>query len=70
MVFMLNQVSTANRRLYVFCLFAEGFLVAIVGAFVAWYSRVPSIPLGVGAGIVAYAVAVVFYSCLSLWRSR
>lgn len=70
MVFMLNQVNSSNRRLYVFCLFAEGVLTSIVGLVVAWYSRVPSIPLGIGVGIVAYAVAVVFYSCLSLWRSR
>jgi hypothetical protein len=74
MVFMLNQVHSSNRWLYVLCLLAEGFLVAIVGVAVAYYSFVangkPSIPLGVGGGIVAYAVAVVFYSCLSLWRSR
>ena len=70
LVFMLNQVNTVNRRLYVFCLLAEGLLTAIVGVVVAYYSKVPSIPLGIGGGIVAYAVAVVFYSCLSLWRSR
>jgi len=70
LVFMLNQMNSANRRLYVVCLFAEGILTAIVGVVVICYSRAPSIPLGVGGGIVAYAVAVVFYSCLSLWRSR
>ena len=70
LTFMLNQVRGMDRRLYLFCLFAEAALVAAVGFAVAWHSRIPSIPLGIGAGIVAYAVAVVFYSCLSLWRSR
>ena len=70
LVFMMNQMRGTDRRLYVFCLFAESILVAMVGITVAYYSRIPSIPLGVGAGIVAYAIAVVFYSCLSLWRSR
>lgn len=70
MVFILNQVSLANRRVYVFCVFAEGILVGAVGLLVATYSDMPSIPMAIGAGITAYAVAVVFYSCLSLWRSR
>ena len=70
LAFMLNQVRGMDRRLYLFCLFAETSLIASVGFAVAWFSPIPSIPLGIGAGIVAYAVAVVFYSCLSLWRSR
>lgn len=70
LVFMMNQMRGTDLRLYVFCLFAEGVLIALVGITVAYYSKIPSIPLGIGAGIVAYAIAVVFYSCLSLWRSR
>ena len=70
MVFILNQVSVANRKIYVFCVLAEGSLVAALGLVIAFHSDVPSVPMAIGAGMTAYAVAVVFYSCLSLWRSN
>lgn len=70
LAFILNQVSVSNRRVYVFCILAEGILVSTVGLVIALQSEVPSVPMAIGAGITAYAVAVVFYSCLSLWRSR
>ncbi|MGB0582894.1 MAG: hypothetical protein ACPGVU_24695 [Limisphaerales bacterium] len=69
LAFSLNQMLLTDRRLYYFCLFAECFLFGIIGLAVACYSEVPSTPLAVGVGIVLYAVAVGFYSCLSLWRS-
>jgi len=70
LVFMLNQMHVASRSLMMLCLLGETVLMATIGVAVMAFSPAPSIPFGVGGGIVAYAVAVLFYSCLSLWKAR
>jgi len=56
--------------LYLFCLLGQTLLVAAVGAALMLFSggHVPTFPIGLG--IVAYAIAVVFYTSLALWRIR
>ena len=72
--------------LYLFCLLGQTLLVTAVGAalmLVAMTSLESAhaakttlfadgqlVPFAVGLGIVAYAVAVVFYTSLALWRIR
>ena len=68
--FMLNQMELASRRLVLLCLLGETMPVAVIGVAVMVFSPVPSIPFGVGGGFMAYAIAVLFYSCLSLWKAR
>ncbi len=60
----------AGWRTYLVSLLGEAGLVGLLGAAVALTSTWPSPPLAVGFGMIAYAVAVVFYSVLILWRSR
>ena len=40
----------------------------LLGGAVVLASEWPSVPLAVGMGMVAYAVAVLFYSLLAVWR--
>jgi len=56
--------------LYLFCLLGQTLLVAAVGAALMLFSGglLPAFPIGLG--IVAYAIAVVFYTSLALWRIR
>jgi CBS domain containing-hemolysin-like protein len=56
--------------LYLFCLLGQTLLVAAVGAALMLFSggRLPA--FAIGLGIVAYAIAVVFYTSLALWRIR
>lgn len=54
---------------YLFCLFGQTSLVAIVGLALVliaatWFAQ------AIGLGIVGYALAVTFYTLLSLWRTR
>ncbi|MBL6763898.1 MAG: hypothetical protein ISQ14_03005 [Verrucomicrobiae bacterium] len=70
LVFMLNQMSVTPRSLLLVCLLGETLLMAAIGAALLAFSGVASVPFAIGAGFVAYAVAVLFYSCLSLWKAR
>ena len=56
--------------LYLFCLLSQTLLVAAIGAALMLFSggHLPTFPIGLG--IVAYAIAVVFYTSLALWRIR
>jgi len=57
-------------RTYMISLFGEAGLVGLLGVGVAFTSEWPSVALAVGVGMIAYAVAVVFYSLLAFWWSR
>lgn len=56
--------------LFVFCLFAQTLLVALVGLALMLFSGWHLVTLGIGMGIVAYAVAVTVFTLISLWRNR
>jgi hypothetical protein len=70
----IERVQETSITLYLFCLFAQTILVAGVGAAVMYFSRWErdSVPvlLAVGLGIVAYAVAVTFFTLLGIVRLR
>ena len=65
-----ERVMETRRSLYIFCLLGETVLTGLVGAgLIYWYSdRVDSPAYAIGSGIVAYALIVLFYTSLSLWR--
>jgi len=67
---MAERVRQASGGLVLFCLLAEALLIGSVGGALICFSRYQLIPLAVGAGIVSYSVAVVFYTWLSVWRLR
>ena len=82
----IQRLRETPLPLYLFCLLGQTLLVVAVGAtlmLVAMTSAESTraaktmlfeddrlVPFAVGLGIVAYAIAVVFYTSLALWRIR
>lgn len=69
------RIRETRPTLYLFCLAGNTLLIAGVGGAVIFFSRTATgelllVPLGIGMGIVAYAVAVAFYTLLAVWRLR
>jgi hypothetical protein len=72
----IERVQETNVTLYLFCLFAQTALTAGVGGALIFFSLrsharegEPEI-LAIGLGIIAYAVAVAFYTLLGIVRMR
>lgn len=65
-----ERVQETSVTLYLFCLFAQTALTGAVGAGVIYFSEWRLVPLAIGLGIVAYALAVAFYTLLGIWRMR
>ena len=66
----IERVQETSVTLYLFCLFAQTALTAGVGVAVIYFSEWRLVPLAIGLGIVAYALAVAFYTVLGIWRMR
>jgi len=66
----IERVQETSVTLYLFCLFAQTALIGGVGTAVVYFSERRLVPLAIGLGIVAYAVAVAFYTLLGIWRMR
>jgi hypothetical protein len=64
------RLHETPRSLFLFCLFAQTALTALVGVVLIYFSSSLLVPEAIGWGIVAYAVAVVVYTLLSVWRMR
>jgi hypothetical protein len=64
-----ERVSETRPGLYVGCLLAQVGLVGAVGATLILFSH-EWVPFGIGVGIVAYALAVLIFTLLSVWRLR
>jgi hypothetical protein len=63
------RYQETRPTVYLFCLFGQTSLVALVGlalvfAAESWFTQ------AVGMGIIGYAMAVTFYTLLSVWRMR
>ena len=65
-----EQLRQTNLPIYLFCLLAQALLTALVGGALMYFSQEGLIPFAIGFGIIGYALAVTFYTLLSLWRSR
>ena len=66
----IDRFRKTHFGIYLLCLFGQTALTAAVGAGIIYFSQPLLIPLAIGLGIVAYAVAVLFYTLLSVWRMR
>jgi len=68
------RIQETRITLYLFCLAGNTLLTAGVGAAVIYFSldtfNVVLVPFAIGAGIIAYAGAVAFYTLLAIWRLR
>lgn len=67
-----ERVQETSVTLYLFCLFAQTALVAGVGVAVVVFSDWERQPVlvAIGLGIIAYALAVTFFTLLSIFRLR
>jgi hypothetical protein len=67
-----ERVQETSVTLFLFCLFGQTALTAGVGGAVIYFTNWERDPvlLAIGLGIVAYALAVVFYTLLGIWRLR
>jgi hypothetical protein len=63
-----QRIRETPVTLHLFCLAGNTLLIALVGAALIGFSRMRLVPFGIGMGMVAYAIAVAFYSLLALWR--
>lgn len=70
----LRRLSETRITLYLLCLAGNTVLMALLGGALLLFSvRYPEVhvaPLGIGMGMIAYALAVVIYTLLALWRAR
>jgi hypothetical protein len=64
-----ERLFEAHLGLYLFCLFAQTALFALIGGTLVYFSRY-AIPLAIGLGIITYAITVLFYTLLAVWRIR
>jgi hypothetical protein len=67
---MAQRFMECRRSLFIGCILAQAAVFAFLGAGLIFFSRLQLIPLGIGMGMVTYAVAVAGYSLLSAWRMR
>ena len=66
-----ERVQETSVTLYLFCLFAQTALTAGVGGAVIYFSwDHEPVVLAIGLGIIAYAIAVAFYTLLGIVRLR
>lgn len=69
-MFIHERLMAARPALFVFCISAQSLLTALIGLAVMYVTDERSIAFAIGAGVVAYAFAVIFFSLLSIWRLR
>jgi hypothetical protein len=69
-----RRLSETRITLYLLCLAGNTVLMALLGGALLLVSiRYPEVhiaPMGIGMGMIAYALAVVIYTLLALWRTR
>ena len=65
-----ERIQETRITLYLFCLAGNTLLTAGVGAALIYFSHLRLVPFAIGMGLVAYAVAVAFYTLLAIWRIR
>lgn len=65
-----DRLAETNLGLYYLCLLGQSVLTAGVGAALMSFSGDYLVPFAIGAGMIAYAVAVLFFTTLSVWRIR
>ena len=63
-----ERVQETRVTLYLFCLAGNTLLTAAVGAALVYFSHLQLVPFAIGMGMIAYAVAVAFYTLLAVWR--
>ena len=65
-----QRMSETRITLYLSCLAGNTLLTALVGVALIGFSGGWIVPMSIGIGIIAYALAVIVYTLISIWRSR
>ncbi len=65
-----ERVQETRITVYLLCLAGNTLLTAGVGAALIYFSNLRLAPFAIGMGMVAYSVAVAFYTLLAIWRIR
>jgi hypothetical protein len=65
-----ERVRETRITVYLLCLAGNTLLTAGVGAALIYFSNQRLVPFAIGMGMVAYAIAVAFYTLLAIWRIR
>lgn len=65
-----ERIQETRITLYLLCLAGNTLLTAGVGTALIYFSHLRLVPFAIGMGMVAYAVAVAFYTLLAVWRIR
>jgi hypothetical protein len=65
-----ERVQETRITVYLLCLAGNTLLTAGVGAALIYFSNERLVPFAIGMGMVAYAIAVAFYTLLAIWRMR
>ena len=66
-----ERVRETRVTLYLFCLAGNTLLTAAVGAALIYFNNPETagfVAFAIGMGMIAYAVAVAFYTLLAIWR--
>jgi hypothetical protein len=63
-----QRVQETRVTLYLSCLAGNTLLTAGVGGVLIYFSELRLIPFAIGMGMIAYAIAVAFYTLLAIWR--
>jgi hypothetical protein len=63
-----QRIQETRITLYLFCLAGNTLLTAGLGVALMIFSEMRLVPFAIGMGMVAYAVAVAFYTLLAIWR--
>jgi hypothetical protein len=66
---MCDRVRETRPALYLGCLLGQVVLVGAVGGALVIFGE-GWVPFGIGVGIIAYALAVLLFTLLSVWRLR
>ena len=69
-LWMVERLEQTPITLFLACLLAQTVLVGTVGAVLALFSNTHLVPLGIGMGMVAYALTVLIFTMISMWRRR
>ena len=64
------RLQETRVSLYLLCLLGQTALIALVGAALICVNPSHEVTVAIGMGIVAYSLAVAFYTLLSVWRIR
>ncbi len=70
----LDKMQQTSLPIYFLCLLGQTLLTALIGTALVIFSTtnhsILTVPFSIGLGIIGYAITVLFYTLLSLWRLR